>query len=344
MSEPEAPQAAQGEKLLTLTEVAKRLELSMPTLQRYKKAHQNRIPSQGEGRQQRYPESALAVFEEIRRESEGRRGRPRKAEEAAPAAARKSGRKGGAAKAKPAAKPAAKAAKAAKAKPAAATQPAAPTKPAKAARAAAAAPSPAPVAKAKPAKAEKGAKAAAKAQKPAAKAKPATKAKPADKAKPAAKAAKPAKGGKVAAKPAKAAAKGKAAGSKPAAKPAGGEGLLTLAAIGKLTGISAPTLQRYIKRFKDRIPVVGSGRSRRYPQAALEVFNQLRGESKRGPKAGAKLMRSAVKAAGRVASQVEAGVGKRIAALEKIAMNLQKQVESLVKDLRKPIKVNITRG
>jgi excisionase family DNA binding protein len=50
----------------------------MPTLQRYKKLYQSRIPSVGKGRKQRYPESALAVFAEIKKENVGRRGRPRK--------------------------------------------------------------------------------------------------------------------------------------------------------------------------------------------------------------------------------------------------------------------------
>ena len=65
-------------ELLTLSEVSKRTGISMPTLQRYKKEYQRRIPSEGKGRKQRYPESALPVFEELKRESIARRGRPRK--------------------------------------------------------------------------------------------------------------------------------------------------------------------------------------------------------------------------------------------------------------------------
>src|SRR5690606_28132438 len=53
-----------GGELLTLTEVANRTGISMPTLQRYKKEYQDRIPSVGRGRKQRYPASALGVFEE----------------------------------------------------------------------------------------------------------------------------------------------------------------------------------------------------------------------------------------------------------------------------------------
>jgi len=64
--------------LLTLSEVSNRTGISMPTLQRYKKEYQSRIPSEGKGRKQRYPESALPVFEEIKKENIARRGRPRK--------------------------------------------------------------------------------------------------------------------------------------------------------------------------------------------------------------------------------------------------------------------------
>ncbi|HXU31880.1 MAG TPA: hypothetical protein VN851_15010 [Thermoanaerobaculia bacterium] len=74
-----APEAGNEEGLLTLTEVSKRSNISMPTLQRYKKLYQSRIPSVGKGRKQRYLESSLAIFEELKNENIGRRGRPRKA-------------------------------------------------------------------------------------------------------------------------------------------------------------------------------------------------------------------------------------------------------------------------
>lgn len=72
---------------LTLSEVATRTGISMPTLQRYKKLYQARIPSVGKGRTQRYPVESLAIFEELRKENIGRRGRPRKEAPAAPASA-----------------------------------------------------------------------------------------------------------------------------------------------------------------------------------------------------------------------------------------------------------------
>jgi DNA-binding transcriptional MerR regulator len=91
------PQAA--EKLYTLTEVAKKTKISMPTLQRYKKLYQDRIPSQGKGRSQRYPEEALDVFRQLKKENISRRGRPRKNASTKGRPAAKRGRKPAAEKA-----------------------------------------------------------------------------------------------------------------------------------------------------------------------------------------------------------------------------------------------------
>lgn len=82
---------AQGdEKLLTLTEVSNRTQISMPTLQRYKKEYQRRIPSVGKGRRQRYPEEAVPVFIQLKEENLSKRGRPRKS---AAAGARRGGKR-----------------------------------------------------------------------------------------------------------------------------------------------------------------------------------------------------------------------------------------------------------
>lgn len=66
-------------ELLTLSEVSRRTKISMPTLQRYKREYQRRIPSVGKGRKQRYPAEALEVFQAIKKENLGRRGRRRRA-------------------------------------------------------------------------------------------------------------------------------------------------------------------------------------------------------------------------------------------------------------------------
>src|SRR5690242_15689041 len=98
MAESEERAGQEGDKLYTLSQISKLTGVSMPTLQRYKKTYQDRIPSVGEGRRQRYPESALPVFNELKVENAGRRGRPRKDASAPrpaakPAAARRSERK-----------------------------------------------------------------------------------------------------------------------------------------------------------------------------------------------------------------------------------------------------------
>lgn len=230
-------------KLYTLTEVAKKTNISMPTLQRYKKLYQARIPSEGQGRSQRYPEEALAVFRQLKKENIGRRGRPRKNAAARPAAT---------------AKPAAKAGR-----------------------------------------------------KPAAK--------------------------------------------KPAAKPT--EGLLTLTQIGQMTGISYPTLLRYVKTHIAKIPHKGSGRARRYQPEAVAIFKDLRSKSKRGRKpkkamaAPAKKAMTAKKAMaakkakpaarrGRPPKVVDAGeIAARLQAAEKTITRLTRELERVKKKLGKPIKI-----
>ncbi len=74
-------------KLMTLSEVSRRTKISMPTLLRYKKEYQDRIPSEGEGRTQRYPTESLKVFRAIKKENLKKRGRPPKS--AAPPTAAK---------------------------------------------------------------------------------------------------------------------------------------------------------------------------------------------------------------------------------------------------------------
>lgn len=66
------------ETLYTLTDVKRQTGISLPTLQKYKKNHQDRIPSVGEGRTQKYPPEALEVFKQLKKENLKKRGRPRK--------------------------------------------------------------------------------------------------------------------------------------------------------------------------------------------------------------------------------------------------------------------------
>lgn len=203
----------QGGELLTLSEISNRTGISMPTLQRYKKNFQDRIPSVGRGRKQRYPASALPVFEEIKKENVKKRGRPRKGSGA--------GRKTG--------------------------------------------------------------------------------------------------GGK------------RSAGA--------GEGLLTLTEVSERTGISYPTLVRYVKLHGDRIPSEGEGRRRRYHPKAVEVFREIRSESPRGRrKKGA----PAAGGGGR-GTAADSTLARRVASLERSQERLEKQIRALIKNLQKPLKVTIQR-
>lgn len=213
---------ADQETLYTLTEVSKKTGISMPTLQRYKKNYQDRIPSVGKGRRQRYPQDALEVFEAIKEENIKRRGRPPKSE------------------------------------------------------------------------------------------------------------SKKKRGGRKA--------------SKKAAKASDQKGdLLTLTKISEETGISYPTLVRYVKLHKDRIPFEGTGRSRRYHPEAVQVFQEIRSESSRGRKkksaasGGGKTRRKAA------ASSGNGDLGQRVASLEKAQASLEKQIRELITVVRKPLKVTIKR-
>ncbi len=201
-----------SKKLYTLSEVSERTGISMPTLLRYKKAYQRRIPAVGKGRTQRYPVSSLIVFKEIKKENLAKRGRPAKK------------------------------------------------------------------------------KAAAKKRK-----KPTT-------------------------------TKGKQ------------QDLLTLSEIGRQTGISYPTLIRYVKVYAKKIPSVGRGRKRRFRPEAVAVFNQLRAQSRRGRKKGTKKSRV-------VTARVTAGANKaltdRIKKLEKAQAEIGKQLEDVIKLLKRPLQVTI---
>lgn len=229
-------------ELLTLTEVSKRTGISMPTLQRYKKLYQDRIPSEGEGRKQRYPTSSLRVFEEIKKENIKRRGRP----------ARKKSSGGGA-------------------------------------------------------KAGNGRRKAARGRKSAA-------------------------GSKATGR--------KAGGRRKAAAGSGSastSGLLSLTEVGKRTGISYPTLSRYVKLHGDKIPSEGKGRKRRYHPEAVEVFNELRSQSRRG---GGRRKGSGRKAgAGRKA----AAAGGTDATLARRIQSLEQSVRELKELVKRPIKVTLGR-
>lgn len=273
------PETTSSNKLYTLSEISQKTGISMPTLQRYKKLYQSRIPATGKGRKQRYPEESLPVFEELKVENAGRRGRPRKDDSTrSSATAGTAGARSG-----------------------------------------------------------RGRKAAA-AKKPAA----------------------GRRGGRKAAAPAPAAAKTakktgrggrKAAAAAPAARGRGGRnsGLLTLTQVSEQTGISYPTLVRYVRVHSNRLPSEGTGRARRFHPEAVDVFRQLREESGRGGrKPGAA---KAAKATGRgraasgsarggrpaaaAAAGTDPGTAQRLRALERAQQDLEKRFRGFVSSLQK---------
>ncbi|MEM6456925.1 MAG: helix-turn-helix domain-containing protein [Acidobacteriota bacterium] len=206
----DAPRAAgeeAPEALYTLTDISRITNISMPTLQRYKKLHQDRLPSQGIGRSQRYLPAAIEVFKQLKEENIGRRGRPRKADDAEPLAVRR--------------------------------------------------------------------------------------------------------------------------------RRTRQEGLMTLTEIGRVTGISYPTLLRYVRRYLDEIPHRGSGRSRRYPPEAIEVFKRLRHE-RRGTERGS--------GEATVRSADVSALTARIKELERSQRQLERVVLRLEKELKKPILVTVRRS
>ncbi len=113
--------------------------------------------------------------------------------------------------------------------------------------------------------------------------------------------------------------------------------LLTLSEIGRRTGISYPTLVRYVKLYKDKIPHVGDGRKRRFPAEAVSVFAELRKSSKRGrPYQGA---RKGAKPRSAAASHPD--LSKRIRELERAQASVASQLASVIELLKRPVQVTI---
>ena len=157
----------------------------------------------------------------------------------------------------------------------------------------------------------------------------------------------------AAAKAAKAPARKKRkARAKAAPRSAPGPKLLTLTAIGQQTGISSPTLQRYMKLHGERIPHEGKGRKRRYHPEAVAVFREIRSKSKRGRKPKAKVEVAAPQKAAAPARKrkVRAAKVRRKAApvaaqgsVETRLAALEAQVSQVLKKLEEPITITLKR-
>jgi hypothetical protein len=341
MAEPQAADRQQGqaeEKRYTLSEVSQRTGISMPTLQRYKKLYQNRIPSAGTGRKQRYPEHALPVFEELRRENAGRRGRPRKNASAAPSA-----------------RSAPSAGSAGSNRRGAAGRRAAPRRKPGRPRKSGLLGGPAKRGPGRPAKRGPGRPAKRGPGRP-------------PKRGPGRPAATPARGLRgrrpgagrtgrrtLTGRGARAAAGRPALGNgrrrprvgRPPGRPRGSaqakgrsQGLLTLTSISQTTGISYPTLVRYVRLYSRRLPHEGKGRARRFHPAAVDVFRELRAQSGRGGRrrgTGARRGRppGVRTGAGAAARRGDAQLGRRVQAIEKTQRSIEKKFNALIKSLQK---------
>jgi predicted DNA-binding transcriptional regulator AlpA len=258
MADADAQRATGDERLYTLSDISQKTGISMPTLQRYKKLYQGRIPSVGSGRKQRYPESALPVFDEIRNENIGRRGRPRKDASAAGTPARRG--------------------------------------------------------PGRPAASGRGRKSAAAVGR---------------------KGTRTGRVGRPAAKSAAAPVKARRGRPPGRANKRTAGGLLTLTQISETTGISYPTLVRYVRLHSDRLPHEGKGRARRFHPQAVDVFRTLRQESGRG---GRKPSGRATAPAGRgrpAASADTSALTQRIKVLEKSQAEIEKRFRGLAQSLQK---------
>lgn len=106
------------------------------------------------------------------------------------------------------------------------------------------------------------------------------------------------------------------------------QGLISLSEIGRRTGISYPTLLRYVRLHGRQIPSHGTGRKRRFPVEAVPVFSRLRKQSRRGRRKGSSAKKTPV---------ATSGLSTRLSQLEKGQAKLERQMQKLIKALQKPL-------
>src|SRR5690606_23148202 len=128
-----------------------------------------------------------------------------------------------------------------------------------------------------------------------------------------------------------AAARGAAGAGRGGARRGSGN-LMTLTQISEQTGISYPTLVRYVRMHADRLPSEGTGRARRFYPQAVDVFRQLRQESGRGGrKKGSGAARGTM--AGSARGGNDGAINQRLRALEKQQQDLAKKFRGFVQSL-----------
>jgi len=111
--------------------------------------------------------------------------------------------------------------------------------------------------------------------------------------------------------------------------------LLSLAEINRRTKISYPTLLRYVRLHGRQIPSVGSGRARRFRPEAVEVFERLRKQSRKGRRPKSENL------AGRLAQGADRALADRIRKIEAMQADLADQLGEVVRLLKQPLQVTI---
>lgn len=101
--------------------------------------------------------------------------------------------------------------------------------------------------------------------------------------------------------------------------------LMTLREISEITGVAYPTIARYAAHNGKRIPHHGTGRNRRFPAEAVEIFRQIRKESRRGRPPKNKVATPTM-----IAEM--AALSERIAMLERSQGQLEEQIRALLSE------------
>lgn len=111
---------------------------------------------------------------------------------------------------------------------------------------------------------------------------------------------------------------------------------LTLRDIAEETGIAYPTIARYAAKHTDKIPHTGSGRKRRFPKEAIDVFQWIRKNTRRGrpPK---RKDGSSSSSSRRLSVADRAALERRIQMLEESHGRLETQIRTLLEHLDQPV-------
>jgi len=125
----------------------------------------------------------------------------------------------------------------------------------------------------------------------------------------------------------------KKAGTRRSAR--GAQKLITLSEIHRKTGIAMATLAKYARQSPRKFPSEGRGRRRRYYPAAMSAFQQMRSQSRRGPKPGGQRGGAAAGLAGRQLSQV----GIQLRRLQRRTRNIERSLRRLERLARKPVRI-----